>query len=345
MAESVCALKEQRMEWRWKSNGNPWSNSEPEEWKCYCDIDTAMIEEAYMRKEAGVELDNYSIDFKNFVQISNLNSNNRRPIRRTMKPKYQGRLSEDRFVSNFVQPIPSNSKKSSPWDFSFFTIRRLFLYRSRHPRWNDDTRAEVVLKAAEGILVESERIGKDKQGEWMSKQLLHVKNGTLGELWQCAARLYCMESFLYKRLYEVMCQPEDEDQEILPPLSPFAYILTTLAYRDEKDNQKIVYRSANLSDDLVKMFEKKCAMKENSKDDLHFSIFISTTINRHKAEEFGNTLFIIDNPHFHGRNMSPYSEYDEEEYLLFPGCNFRFNSCKFNKGTQKWIFHVQYQWD
>jgi hypothetical protein len=36
-------------------------------------------------------------------------------------------------------------------------------------------------------------VGKQKEAEWMAKQLLTVKTGVDDEVFECCARLYCME--------------------------------------------------------------------------------------------------------------------------------------------------------
>ncbi|CAF4461205.1 unnamed protein product, partial [Rotaria magnacalcarata] len=66
----------------WQSNPNPWSESEPVEWSHYSDLETLIIEGAYSIKQSQAILDDYYIDFKQKRQISNIDSNKQRPIKR-----------------------------------------------------------------------------------------------------------------------------------------------------------------------------------------------------------------------------------------------------------------------
>ncbi|CAF4677452.1 unnamed protein product, partial [Rotaria sp. Silwood2] len=59
----------QRIVWMWKANGDPWSNTEADEWKRYSDIENLMIELAYEQNKNQVELDDFSIVFKHQIQI------------------------------------------------------------------------------------------------------------------------------------------------------------------------------------------------------------------------------------------------------------------------------------
>ncbi|CAF5168188.1 unnamed protein product, partial [Rotaria sp. Silwood1] len=64
-----------------------------------------------------------------------------------------------------------------------------------------------------------------------------------------------------------------------------------------------------------------------AKDDRAFGSFqayTSCSRNRKKAEEFGNTLFIMEVMYAFIADLSPLSEYsEEEEELITPGVCFR----------------------
>jgi hypothetical protein len=79
---STHADKSTRFEWMWKSNANPWSKSEPEQWIKYSDTDNNTIEEAYIAKRSQAVLNGYCIDFRHRVQIADNDSNKQRPIKR-----------------------------------------------------------------------------------------------------------------------------------------------------------------------------------------------------------------------------------------------------------------------
>ena len=70
----------------WKSNVDPWLAEEPEEWKNFSDIENLLIEEAATKKyEETVILDDYHVDLKQNVQISNYDVNKQRPVKRTRR--------------------------------------------------------------------------------------------------------------------------------------------------------------------------------------------------------------------------------------------------------------------
>ncbi|CAF5103233.1 unnamed protein product, partial [Rotaria sp. Silwood1] len=70
------------VEWMWQSNPNPWSKSEPAEWRHYSDVENLIMERAYSNGEAKAVLDDYYIDFKKNRQISNIDNNKQRPVKR-----------------------------------------------------------------------------------------------------------------------------------------------------------------------------------------------------------------------------------------------------------------------
>ena len=74
-----------------------------------------------------------------------------------------------------------------------------------------------------------------------------------------------------------------------------------------------------------------------------FLSFTSTSRSREIAEFIdGNVLFIIDiDSYKDGRDISPYSQYDEEEFLLRAGFYFYVNSYEYNEVTGKWIIRLK----
>jgi hypothetical protein len=206
----------------------------------------------------------------------------------------------------------------------------------------------LIEKAAEGFIDEGKDVGKQKEGEWLARQLLKVKRGTPQEVWECCARLYCKESFLYKKMNEYMrLVGEKEHEDIwknkISTFGPFAFLLL---WRDvgtySRDTKKIVYRGANLSDDLIAQYREKCAATAECQNQVEFPSFTSTSRNRMKAEQFGNVLFVIELIEYKGRDVSPYSEYDEEEHLLAPNFLFYVRSCVFDEMKNKWAIHLRY---
>ncbi|UJR06552.1 hypothetical protein I4U23_010836 [Adineta vaga] len=88
-----------RISWYWKSNPNPWSKNELEEWSPFSDDKNEIIEEAYQQNKNEVMIgNNYKIDFKHKVQQHITDKNRQRPIRRqTVESAESFGLREQRF--------------------------------------------------------------------------------------------------------------------------------------------------------------------------------------------------------------------------------------------------------
>ncbi|CAF1287970.1 unnamed protein product [Rotaria magnacalcarata] len=338
----------QCIQWIWKANAEPWSSSsEPTEWRSYSDIETAIIEEAFKNKLPGVLLDDYYVNLKQFVQISNINENSQRPIKRIVKEREEGRLREERFLS---QPVLSLELCTN----AVLTSQRFFVPLDNTfdlDTENETARRILVNKAAEGIIIEGKMIGKRREAEWIAEQLLKVREGTESQVWQCCVRLYSMESFLYKKMNEYMRLVGDTKHEALwrgkvPTYGPFAYLLFSTRH-DYSGGLRTVYRGTNLPSDLIEQYQKNCIhfSRSYTYDDLfgfriNFPAFTSTSENRAKAEAFGNVLFVIEISSSDGVNISSYSDYDEEEILLDPTFVFWITSCTHDDTKNKWIIHL-----
>ncbi|CAF1239209.1 unnamed protein product [Rotaria sordida] len=197
---NILPARHQRVEWMWKANIDPFSNFQPAEWHSYSDVEMAIIEEAFEKQLSEALLDDYHIDFQHFIQISNNNVNNQRPVKRIVNERGEERLREERFTNNPIAPSGSFTDTSSLYFAR--AVREHFEFTASS--FNDVQRRILIEKAAEGLIVEGEKVGKQQEGLWLSQQLLNVKERTEKEVYECCARLYCMESFLYKKLNEWM---------------------------------------------------------------------------------------------------------------------------------------------
>ncbi len=328
-----------RIEWLWKSNKDPWSSTEPEEWSNFSDVESAIIEDAFQKKLSDVLIDNYHIDLKRSLQISNNNENHQRPIKRVDKTMSTTgiRLREARFMPNPINPSTPFTAQTNLLMFvnEFFKHYDIMNDSSLE---NPNNRRMVVEKAAEGVIIEGKLVGNQKEAEWIAEQLLKVKDGTSEEIWQCCAHLYTMESFLYKKMNEYMRLAGDKQHEALwkskvVTFGPFAHLLGLVGPRDYK--KMTVYRGANLSDDLIDKY------RNNLGAYLTFPAFTSTSRNRQKAEQFGNVLFIISISSLEGIDVSSYSDYPDEEEILLPNdFAFYIRSCTFDDNKQKWIIEI-----
>jgi hypothetical protein len=221
----------------WKSNANPFSLTEPDEWSAYSDVETRMIEEAFQKKQTEALLDDYHINFKQLVQISNNNVEKQRPVKRMVNENAETRLREERFMPSSLLPL----SPFSDGDLYFSTFVRatvkhfkISTYIDTHRLFDDDfVRQMMVEKAAEGLIIEGKKVGKQKEGEWMARQLLCAKHETQKVIWERCAQLYCMESFLYKKMNEIMRLVGEKEHEALwkskvPTFGPFAFLLSIL---------------------------------------------------------------------------------------------------------------------
>jgi hypothetical protein len=258
-------------------------------------------------------------------------------------------LREARFMSNPINPSspfgPFNLGGFRKATHIHFNLPGFAYTYENNSLENAANRRRIVQKAADGILAEGTKEGKKREAEWLAQQLLDVIDGTAVEVWQVCARLYTMESFLYKKLNECMRVEGDEDEEHdqlwkskVATFGPFSLLLYYLG--EYTRGEMTVYRGCNLNDDLIQQFRQK--MVNNPRDTPVFPAFTSTSKNRNKAERFGNVLFVIDiDRRYDGSDVSSYSRYNEEEYLLAPYFAFSIRSCRFIENTNKWVIHLR----
>jgi hypothetical protein len=330
-----------RVQWMWKANIDPFSKSEPAEWKPYSDVENRIIEEAHQNGQNHAILDTYSIDFKHRIQILNNDSNKQRAIKREVVNRANQHLREERFTftpMNPEQPFAGLYGWISP--FVRGAAKELNITRKQLPSKDETQVPMIVEKAAIGIIKEGKKIGKQREAEQIAKELTERKHSGMKEVWKCCANLYSMESFLYKKLNETMRligskEHEQEWRNNIPTLGPFCLLLWDNPF-DEKATERgtILYRGANLSDQLISIFKEDCSKKDKTRRS--FPAFTSCSRNRIKAEKFGNVLFIMTVKHAFTVDIAPFSEYpDEQEELLSPGVCFTVERVESNKHKNK----------
>jgi hypothetical protein len=281
-------------------------------------------------------------------------------------------LREERFNPNIILRISSFADERYGGVFLFLTAE-YFMFSPTPPTPQQLlTRAQMLSgKVAEGIIDEGLKMNQTEIAKKMAEQIHQVKYGTEKEIWECFIRLYCMESFLYRRLNEVMRQAADKPDKKLwessiPIFGSFAYVLWRMGpVCTTKD--MIVYRGVYLTDQHLEQYEQNCSNIKDSRSQqdsnslglnkpkfrsssikyeyierstFSFPAFTSTCRCRSKAEQFGNSLLIIKINKFSGWDVSCYSEFNEEEYLLKSGLRFWIQSCTFNETKDKWIIHL-----
>ena len=86
-AASTSSVPSTHIQWMWNSNTDPFSKSQPIEWRPYSDAENLIIEEAYTAGQIHAILPNHRIDLKHNLQISNSDSNRQRPVTRMVSTR------------------------------------------------------------------------------------------------------------------------------------------------------------------------------------------------------------------------------------------------------------------
>ena len=337
-----------RVSWVWQSNPNPWSQSESVEWSPYSDIENLIIEEAYMAKDTHAILDAYSIDFEHKVQISNDDWKTQRPVERRVGKRDVKSLRESRF--NF-DPIAPKSTVGGQygWASPFIEEAKKYLKLGERqlPSRDEKSVPMIVEKAALGIIEEGKKIGQKRIGERMAQELLEQKDKGIREVWKCCARLYTMDSFLFKKLNETMrLIGSTEHKHIwrskIDSLGPFALLLWDDPFdRKPKTGKELLYRGVNLNDAQIATY-KECLAHPN--DHRSFQAFTSCSRNRTIAEMLGNVLLIMEISCAFTSNLQPHSMMDaEEEELVTPGVGLTVHQVEFDELMNKHLIYLKLQ--
>ncbi|CAF4941630.1 unnamed protein product [Rotaria sp. Silwood1] len=155
-------LSPTRVEWMWKSNEDPWNSSQKEDWRSYSDVETAIIEEAYQKKLSEALIDDYHINFKNSVQISNSNERNQRPVKRIERGRstFEPRLREARFMPSPIHPSTPFAEQKFFLGF-IGVIFEMFDVNDSNALAEPANRRLMIKKAAEGIITEGANLSDD----------------------------------------------------------------------------------------------------------------------------------------------------------------------------------------
>lgn len=333
----------QHIEWMWKSNPNPWSESETETWSHYSDIQNLIIEKAFSKKLPEAILDDYTINFTEQIQISHKNSYNRRPMKRVERQSKH--LREERFMD-----APIVSKRLVGGEYGWISpfiveVRRyLGLTKEELPSKFPSLIPDLVEKAALGIIEEGKKLGKQCEAEEIAALLREQKNKGIKAVWKRCAYLYSLESFLYKKLNQIMRLIGDKEQEEMwrskvQTLGPFCLLLWDDPINTRMKTEMTLYRGANLKPEHLKIYKE---MAKPPYEYRSFQAFTSCSRNRSKAEEFGNSLFIMKVEFAFVTDISQLSQYkDEEEELLGPGVSFRVEVVELDRKTKKNIITLK----
>ncbi|CAF1070486.1 unnamed protein product [Rotaria sordida] len=337
------------VQWMWNANENPFSTSHSPEWQSYSDVENMIIEHAFRAGQTHAILDDYHIDFKHNLQISNNDINKQRHVKRTIRNGDNMPLRRERFMSNPIAPKrPYSGLYGFISPFIQAVVKDLNISRDRLPSKNKVIVSFIVERAAMGIIEEGKKLGKQREAELIAKTLIEKKETGMEEVWRCCAYLYSLESFLYKKLNETMRLIGSEEHEQIwrskvRTLGPFCLLLWDNPF-DRKVTKPgtIIYRGAQLPDALINSF--KDDYSKDSKPKHSFQAFTSCTRNRNVAESFGNVLFIMEIRVAFTVDLRPVSRYPhEEEELLFPGVCFEIDRIDFDKDKNKYLIYLNLQ--
>lgn len=195
-----------------------------------------------------------------------------------------------------------------------------------------DLKIYEILFFYAGILEEGKHLNQEFDAQRMADQLRATKN--IREIQICAARLYSVESFLYKLVNATL---RNKDMSKVDTLGPFCYLLRTHVSDNDDSRDQLLYRGMTLSKEMIDEY------KQSVGTEIIWPAFTSTTKDRRVAELFGNTLFIIDiTEAFQFRsNISAHSNYPhEQEVLLEPDFVFKVDKIERDPRSGKYLIYM-----
>ena len=351
MATSKPASSEDstHIEWMWNANKDPFLKTNSVEWRHYSDVENIIIEEAFTAGETHALFDDYHIDFKHKLQISNDDANKQRPVKRTVRGKNDLRLREERFLPNPIAlDLPFGGQYGFIPPFIKEVVKHLNLTKDHLPSKDETVVPMILEQAVLGIVEEGKKLGKRREAEKIAGMLRAKKDKGFKEIWKCCARLYTLQSFLYKKLNEIMrligsLQHEQVWRSTVRSLGPFCLLLWDNPFNSKMIKPgTILYRGAHLPDNLISSFKDECS--EKSKPWHTFQAFTSCSRNRSIAERFGNVLFIMKTRIAFTVDLTELSKYGhEEEELLSPGVSFTIDRVESDKVKNKHLIYLTLQ--
>ncbi|CAF4244373.1 unnamed protein product [Didymodactylos carnosus] len=168
-SQAIKEADQQRAQWYWKSNSDPWSTNGNEEWTKYSDIESAIIEEAFNQKNKTklAELDNYSINLNDSIQISKSDPNKQRQIKRVLTSRNESQdLREERF---FLTPELSKTFNDD-WG------EETYNFLSQWTKHKELSNPEIVEQAANGIIIEGKKLGQHYATENGGLDISHLSH-------------------------------------------------------------------------------------------------------------------------------------------------------------------------
>lgn len=352
-------LRARNFRWYWNSAADP--SASDQNWQKYTDVDNEIIEDGLKAHQSIVELDCHRIiDLKNNVQCNKNERNRPRPIKRVelKEDRSNTHPREERFSFPItLAPASSTSHATNDDKIALYLGNGQFTkaYAYLHIEPEEKTVADVVEEASQGIIREGATLGKEKEAQWLADQLRIVKHfgdKLLTSIWtdiplqvgETCVHLYTKESFWYRLINQTLRQCGTVTSEQVKNIGPFCYLLHKHLEKNPTTDVLTTYRGLTLTDE-----ERKAFMKET----MTFTAFTSTSRSRVQAEQFGDTLFIIDfnvkcnigNQNQNVRCVTQISHLSdfpsEDEVLVWPWRVFHFVKDEFDSVKKKHVVYLK----
>lgn len=219
------------------------------------------------------------------------------------------------------------------------------------------TLADIIKEALAGIAKEGEKVVENQMDAKILinklKAVQHHANHAKdiydihSDIGNTCILMYTMQTFWYKSINNVLRGLPAITDEQYKIFAPFCYLLQTYLKKTPVTTvnvPSVVYRGVQLTEQQIEQYKQ-------ADNCFHLTAFTSTSINKGKAENFGNVLF-----HFNlnvinyrgdeiirvGAYVAPHSDFpEEEEFLIWPLTIFKFEKYEFDRATRKHLIYLK----
>ncbi|CAF0839315.1 unnamed protein product [Adineta steineri] len=366
MASSVEEELQTGFIWEWKTNIDPWSETQTEEWTSYSGDISSVIEKAYKERLEQVSInEDYCISLKDSVQFCKNDTFRQRPVRRrkehlplmtSIDAKIEGQsMLQKRLSSPLGVPLRCGVTGDTTHYGSTFIQEWLLDFTKGKMEFTFDNIFPFLL---DGLIKEGETKSQSNSIETDLRKVEQLTRGQksserIAQLEDCCAIFYTKDSYIYRVVNKAL---RNNDRTKLFTLGPFCHLLLCYIGRRFEDNSTIgdrlrqtfsvnkmqtitIYRGDFVCRETLEEYRQ--AAGDNTK---HFKWlpFVSTSRKEKKALEFrGNILYKIEMPSYSSKkdqfrdikNISHFKE--EEEILLLPGVQFHVNKLEVDNETKR----------
>ncbi|CAF1323901.1 unnamed protein product [Didymodactylos carnosus] len=326
VGSSMTSLRHREAQWTWKSDSNAASVGETQEWTSYSDVESVIIEEAFQKKDKAipVELDDWWIDIANSTATRKHDKNKHTPIKRMPIASHQPQRVKQERYSGALSVKPFNE-----WTYGGYW----FIKQWKDKQQSDIDDSEIAEKAADGILIEGNRQQKTIEAKILADHLRQIASKDKLSIYQRALQLYTMETFLYKLVNKTL---KENDRTKTDTLGPYCYLVYSSWYMTNDKTSDKVYRGLELDALMIDHYKTAIGQKK-----CWFG-FTSTSKDQKVARKFGNTLIIVDMSFVSGLDLSPHSDFPNEQEVLLPaGTKFQIEKVEYTQEETKHHIHVK----